>query len=182
MKPQSFAPELDRGKLDELILYVCERSLTDDHFGKTKLNKILWMSEFHHYALWGETIAGATYIHHRHGPVLKDLDDHLRRLQDAGRLRVRPRDRFGKQQFRPIPLQWADRGQFSGAEIASVEDVIHETRGLTAAQISAISHAHPGYVKTGMGDAIPYAAALVPVDEDDDAELDVASPAYASTP
>lgn len=181
MKPQPFAPELNREKLDELILYVCERSLTDDHFGKTKLNKVLWMSEFHHYALWGEPIAGATYVHHRHGPVLKDLDAHLRRLQSSGRLRVRPRDRFGRQQFRPIPLQWADREQFTGAEIASVEDVIHEVQGLTAVQISTISHEHPGYAATEMGEAIPYAAALVPIDADDDAELDITSPAYAPT-
>lgn len=166
--PQLYRPELDRDKLDELILYVAERALTDENFGKTKLNKILWMSEFHHYSRHGAAIVGGAYVRQTHGPVLADLDRHLRRLEDAGRLAVRVRDRYGRHQHRPIALERPDLGKFRGTEIAAVEDVIHETRGMTATQISALSHEHIGWQSAEHGERIEYATALIPLDPDDD--------------
>lgn len=168
MKITPFRPELDVAKLHNLILYVAERCLCDEHFGKAKLNKVLWMSEFHHYALWGEPIAGGAFLQERHGPVLKDLDAHLRDLQNQERIRMRLRDRFGKSQQRPVSLQQADLGEFSGREIAAVEDIIHEVRNLTAAEVVEMSKAHPAFRAANIGEEIPYAIALIPYDVDDD--------------
>ena len=166
--PAPFRPELDQKKLDELILYISERAIADENFGKTKLNKILWMSEFHHYARYGEPIAGGTYLRQTHGPVLENLDRHLGRLKETGRLTVRVRDRYGRRQQRPIALERADLSPFCGAEIAAVEDVIHETREMTAAQLSALSHGHIGWQAADHGEIIDYNTALIPFDPDDD--------------
>lgn len=170
MKITPFRPELDSEKLHNLILYVAERCFTDDHFGKAKLHQILWMSEFHHYSLWGEPISGATFLRGRHGPILKDLDAHLRELQNRDQIRMRLRDRFSKSQQRPVPLQRAELGGFSAAEIASVEDIIHEVLNLTAAQAAEMARAHGAIKAAKQDEEIPYAGSLVPynVDEDDD--------------
>ncbi len=170
MKISPFRPELDAEKLRNLILYVAERCFSDDHFGKAKLHQILWMSEFHHYSLWGEPIAGATFLRGRHGPILKDLDAHLRELQNKDQIRMRLRDRFSKSQQRPVALQRAELGGFSAMEIASVEDIIHEVLNLTAAQVAEMARAHTAIKVSKQDEEIPYAAALIPydVDEDDD--------------
>ena len=39
-----FAPEFQQSKLDELVLYISERNLTSEWFGRSKLHKLLWMS------------------------------------------------------------------------------------------------------------------------------------------
>src|SRR5437660_6974881 len=45
----------------ELVLYICQKCATDQKFGATKLNKILYFSDFLAYAELGEPITGFEY-------------------------------------------------------------------------------------------------------------------------
>jgi len=163
--PSAYRPQLNQAKLDELVLYISERNLTHEHFGKTKLHKQLWMSDFRHFELIGEPITGARYIHRAHGPFCADLDAALARLEDAGRLAVRRRDRFGYTQQRPTARERPDLAIFCGQEIAAVEDVLWETWQLSARELSELSHLHPGWAWTKEGEEIGYELALVPINE-----------------
>jgi len=154
-----------QGKLDELVLYIAERNLANEHFGKTKLHKQLWMSDFRHVMLTGEPITGARYVHRQHGPFCDQLDDSLARLEDTRQLALRMRDRFGYVQQRPVPLVRADLSEFSAVEIAAVEDVLWETWQLSARELSELSHLHPGWAWTKEGEEIGYELALVPINE-----------------
>ncbi len=159
------APAPNPAKLDELVLYISERNLANEHFGKTKLHKQLWMSDFRSVELAGEPITGSRYVHRQHGPFCDDLDASLARLEDTGRLTIRLRERFSYVQQRPIPLKRAQLAQFSAAEIAAVEDVLWETWDMTARELSDISHLHPGWAWTDDGEEISYDMALVPINE-----------------
>ena len=64
---QVFKQDIDKFK--ELILYVCEKSATDPNFGATKLNKILFLSDFWAYAYCGRPITGVEYMKLRFGPA-----------------------------------------------------------------------------------------------------------------
>ncbi|HZQ34888.1 MAG TPA: hypothetical protein VFD32_03070 [Dehalococcoidia bacterium] len=52
--------EIDSRKLGELILYVAEKSSDDPRFGATKLNNILFFSDFLAFGQLGRSITGAT--------------------------------------------------------------------------------------------------------------------------
>jgi len=49
----------DDSKFKELLLYVAEQSVGDPHFGKTKLNKILYYIDFQAHGVLGEPVTGA---------------------------------------------------------------------------------------------------------------------------
>ncbi len=155
----------DSPKLDELVLYISERNVCDDHFGKTKLHKQLWMSDFRHYELRGHAITGATYVHKKFGPFCSQLDASLRRLEDSGGLTIRLRERFGYVQQRPIAQRRANFDHFSAWEIATVEDILWETREMSALQLTNRSHLHPGWSLTQEGEEISYEFARIPVNE-----------------
>lgn len=165
---------LDTAKLDELILYISERELASETYGKTKLHKLLWMSDFQHYRLTGEPITGAVYVHRQHGPMVAGLEARLVSLADAGRLLIRHRDRFGYVQQRPVPLERADLSRFNGLEIAVVEQILRETQEMSARELSDLSHEHAGWRGTEEGEVIPYESALIELEQPTDEEVAVA--------
>ncbi len=160
-----FAPEFQQSKLDELVLYISERNLTSEWFGRSKLHKLLWMADFHYFGLTGDILTGARYTNAQHGPICEQLDASLARLEDSRQLAIQGRDRFGYTQRRPVPLVRSDLSGFSAAEIAAVEDVLWETHTMSAHQLSEHSHLHPGWRFTDEGDEINYGFAMVPIDE-----------------
>lgn len=165
---------LDAAKLDELILYISERELASETYGKTKLHKLLWMSDFQHYRLTGEPITGAVYVHRQHGPMVSGLEARLVSLADAGRLLIRHRDRFGYVQQRPVPLERADLSRFNGLEIAVVEQILRETQEMSARELSDLSREHAGWRGTEEGELIPYESALIELEQPTDEEVAVA--------
>lgn len=160
-----FKPEFQQSKLEEVILYISERSLASEHFGKSKLHKLLWMSDFHHFGLNSQVLTGATYLRLQHGPICEQLGATMAKLEDTRRLSIRPSERFGYVQQRPVPLTRYDLTDFTAQEIAAIEDVLWETRGMSAHQISEHSHLHPGWNLTEDGEEINYGFAFVPIDE-----------------
>ena len=152
-------------KLDELVLYISNRYADNEHFGKTALHKLLWMSDFHHYATFGESITNCAYLHRQYGPMCRDLERRLRTLIDGGKLVIRPVDRFGHEQLRPVALERPDLSEFTAEEIFTVESILWEMRDMTARQLSALSHEHPGWRGTDEGEQIPYHSALLDMEQ-----------------
>ena len=156
-----FHPEFDEDKLKNLILYVAERAQGDANFGKTKLYKILWLSDFRHYAAQGSPITGATYVHLPRGPAPEGMDEILDELEGAGALVLKRFMRFGHVQQRPVALKSADLSDFTGSEIAVTDEVMDEVRSLTAKELSDLSHDDIGWQSTKQGELIPYESALL---------------------
>ena len=85
----------DEQKLRELILLIARSSERDEHFGATKLNKILFYSDFWAYRKLGRSITGEVYRKLEHGPAPKRLLPVVRRMEKdrlggAGLLRPDP--------------------------------------------------------------------------------------------
>src|SRR6266498_2034018 len=67
-------PEMDcEERLREMILYICAKCADDPAFGATKLNKILWFSDFLAYFQRGVPITGVAYQRLSRGPAPKRL-------------------------------------------------------------------------------------------------------------
>jgi hypothetical protein len=133
-------PEHDGGeKFRELILYIASKYNADQEFGKNRLFKALFYAEWQYYIATGETITGHTYVKGPHGPIPFSGDEILAELVERRDLAIQQVSRGGYPQRRPISLRDANLALFSAQEIAIVDQVIEEQRGM-ATTISQQSH------------------------------------------
>jgi len=143
-------------KLKELMLYVAKRSQDDPFYGATKLNKILFFSDFLAFKKLGQSITGQPYRKLDFGPAparMQEIRDELVRDQDAG---IQKTEIAGKMQHRLIHLRDPNLSEFSGEEIAIVDEMIDFLRSKTATEVSEFSHRFIGWQIARVGEVIPY--------------------------
>ena len=146
-------------KLRELIVYIATKSETDERFGATKLNKILYYSDFYAYRRLGKPITEAEYQHLQQGPAPRGLLEAQRSLIDDGSALFLTRTRFNFTQHRIAPRREPDLSLFSGSEIDIVDSVIQSLWAMTGKQASDMSHEEIGWRVTDEFETIPYRTA-----------------------
>lgn len=148
-------------KLKELILYIAEKSESDQHFGRTKLNKLLFYADFVAYGETGKSITGHEYQKLGNGPVLRKflpITDEMKANMDCSEQEKR---HFGYKQKRLIALREPDLSVFSGVEIAIVEDILKRLQPYGAKDVSELSHHFIGWEVFEVGGTIPYSTVFV---------------------
>jgi hypothetical protein len=148
-------------KLEELILYLCERSEADVAFGVTKLGRLLVYLDFAAYTRFGDSISGGQYRQERHGPTLVGLADVLDELSRQGFLAVREADDADVGERRVSALRSADLDVFTPREVDLVSRVIDRCRGLSACETAERVREFPALELAAEGELIPYETALV---------------------
>jgi uncharacterized phage-associated protein len=151
----------DDRKFRELILHVARESEQDEHFGATKLNKILFYSDFWAYRKLGQSITGQQYQKLDKGPAPRRLLPIVRKMEARGDCVLAEREYFGRLQKILLALREPDLSLFSGAEIAIVHQVLERLRGLSATEVSELSHQFIGWQLAEEGEDIPYSTALL---------------------
>lgn len=149
--------QFDSVKLGELMLYIADRSTDDPSFGATKLNKVLFFSDFLAYANLGASITGAEYQKLKHGPAPRQLLPIQRELVAAGAASISPQARSSFVQKRLVALRAPDLSRFTAEEIATVDEVLDGLRNATATAVSQLSHKWSlGWKVARLGETIPY--------------------------
>jgi hypothetical protein len=148
-------------KLAELILYVAQRSESDKRFGKTKLNKILFYSDFGAFQRFGRSITGEEYAKYPFGPVSPSVQPLLDYLQRTGALFIDVVAAGDHEQQQPRALRAPNLTLFSAAEKQLVDDVIQRLWRHTGAQVSDLSHDFIGWQIVDLGEVIPYETTLM---------------------
>jgi hypothetical protein len=145
-------------KLAELILYVSGKCLTHERFGATKLNKILFFSDFVFFKLHGKPITGVPYFKLENGPAPRCLIRVRESLQKDEALVIAPRFTTGGfVQHRPIPMRAPDLKEFSADEISIVDQVIDFLKDKSAEEVSELSHYYViGWKMYELKEEIPY--------------------------
>jgi len=152
-------PEIraEERKLAELVLYISQKCANDPCFGATKLNKILYFSDFLAYGNWGASITGSEYQNLPNGPAPRRLLPVREALVAHKELVVQAVQLMsGNVQHRTVNLREPDLTVFSGAEIALVDDVIRRLEGMDAERTSELSHRMVGWKMTQPGETISY--------------------------
>ena len=154
----------DDGKFRELVLYIAQQCAPHPLFGATKLNKILFYSDFIAYARLGKPITGAEYVALEHGPSPKRL---LPIREDM----LMERDieiQLNGIQERVVALRDPNLERFSPDELGIVETVINALEFRDAESVSELSHHFLGwkaamveFLATGQTTVIPYETAHV---------------------
>jgi hypothetical protein len=151
-------------KLKELSLYVAEKSKEDPSFGATKLNKILFIADFHFYGLTGKAITEAEYVHRDKGPAPRRMPIILENLEAEGRAIIEERSSWGYKQKRLVPLKGPDTSSFSGDELSFVDAVITFFSSYNATDLSLWTHKLTNWLSTTEGEAIPYPSVFLMYD------------------
>lgn len=147
--------------LGELMLYIASRCTAHPKFGATKLNKILFFSDFIAFRQDGKPITGARYMKLEHGPVPRRLVPVLEHLIDERAAVIQEKPLLsGRRQKRLIALRDANLGLFTAPQIELVHKVIEAFQDATAEQVSDVSHSRI-WVIADENEDIPYEAAFI---------------------
>ncbi len=142
-------------KLQELILYIAEKCKDDPCFGATKLNKILFLSDFNCFGLSGHSITDSTYMHKPYGPVAKRVLPAIHNLIKENRAKEEETTYFGTPRRQVIPLMGSDTSIFSEDELSLVDRIIESTRHLNATEFSKWTHTLIPWLVTSENEEIP---------------------------
>ena len=158
------------GRLAELILYVSKKCQGHTEFGATKLNKILWFSDFLAYQRFGKPITGSEYMKLEHGPAPRRLLPVREKLiKKDKRASLQNLAVLGGTQQRLIAIDDPDLNNFSAGEIDLVNEIINLFKDVTAVIISEVSHNRIWRI-AGDEESIPYEAVFV--SDDNPTEFD----------
>lgn len=157
--------EFKRDKFIELMLYLSKRGLEEKLIiGSTKLNKLLFFSDFRAYAELGEPITGAKYQKLEWGPApraLLPVRDELVEHEEV-RLQERSPDNWNDVLE---PLREPDLSLFSKDELRIVNEVFDELRQFNATATSDYSHLKSaGWRVVDDREIIPYESAFTLTD------------------
>lgn len=149
-------------KFKELVLYFSQRGHAEGLvIGSTKLNKLLFFTDFEAYAIHGEPVTGATYQRLEHGPaprellwvrdqLLSDREVHWKEKQENEWDDVL------------IPTGEPNMTLFSEDERAIIDRVFDEMRPLNATASSDLSHEKSaGWRVLENGETIPYESVFI---------------------
>jgi hypothetical protein len=159
----SFTVPVTRGtqRFRELIVYISKHSEHDPHYGATKLNKILYHSDFRAYERFGVPLTGAPYFRLPKGPAPKAMLHIRRELLAERAIDLHKIDLgSGYVQHRIVALRDPVIEHFTSDELSLVDEVINELRQQTAAEVSDASHDIRWKV-LGHKDDIPYEFAFL---------------------
>lgn len=164
-------------KTRELILYLAERSSDDPRFGRVKLAKLLFLSDFGAFGEFGESLTGACYRKRPHGPMADEQLLAERDLRDSGSIEIQEVGRYMYTQKRIVATRKARIDWMTREQLALVDEVIQRHWDDDATDLSNLSHAFPGYELAKDGEEIPYHAVFIsrepPTQEDIDWGLEM---------
>ena len=148
--------EADEDKFKELVLYIASKSADDPEFGATKLNKLLFAVDLFAYGYLGEPITGVEYVKREYGPAPRRFLPISNAMKEEGILATEERPYRGTTLKRPIALRAPNLELFTAKEIALVNSVYNDFKGIGTVKISEWSHGLCGWAIADDNDTIPY--------------------------
>ncbi|HEX6699934.1 MAG TPA: Panacea domain-containing protein [Gaiellaceae bacterium] len=164
--------EFERGKFEELIVYLAHQLGPEAALGRVKLAKLLMHSDFTAFQRLGVSITGATYEKWEFGHLPKELLLAERDLQADGSIEEEDVDHYGRRLRHVTAKRDPVMADFSEDEIAIIEGAIRTYGHESASYLSQLSHADPGWYLSKENAPIPYETALISRRVPTDAEVE----------
>jgi hypothetical protein len=165
-------PSTDRENADqrmkELILYIswfCQKAGCIGNLSATKLNKILFYSDFSAFLKLGKPITGQEYFALEWGPAPKRLVPLQKELQSQNEIQTltaKISDQHSQTLF--VPLREPDLTNFTSEEISIVDQTLQRFIFREAGYASRQSHNFVGWQVANREETIPYSTAYLDAD------------------
>jgi hypothetical protein len=152
-------------KFKELILYFSKRGIDEGLvIGSTKLNKLLFFTDFRAYAELGEPVTGARYQKLKRGPAARELLPIRTEMLSDREVRFRGRSDDDLNDVL-VPISEPDPLVLSEDERRIADAVFEELRSFNATASSDYSHLKSaGWKVVRLKDDIPYESVFVVTD------------------
>jgi Protein of unknown function (DUF4065) len=156
--------DFDAKRFDALVLFIAYETKDDPRFGRTKLAKTLFYSDFEAYRDEGKPLTGATYIRMPRGPFPKELRSAELRLERAKCARLDYDTEEGEEKrIVPLVLPHDAEALYESWQLVHVRLWIGRIKEGSAKRISDRSHEHPGWILAKEdGVVIPYESVFAP--------------------
>jgi antitoxin SocA-like protein len=158
------AAQFDSERFEALVLFIADRRKDDPRFGRTKLAKALFYSDFDVYRDRRKSLTGATYIRMPFGPFPEQLEAAEKTLSDRDVVYLDYVTAVYEEK-RIVPLKPLPdlSGLFEPWALHLVGTWTDRVASASAREISRLSHHHPGWLLAReTGEPIPYETALLP--------------------
>jgi hypothetical protein len=154
----------DPQKFEALVVWIAHRRRNDERFGRTKLAKALFYSDFDAYREQSQPLTGATYIRMPFGPFPRELDETETALSDRGVVYLDyVKDVYEEKRIVPLGPAPDVTGLFDAWALELVGIWADRVASATAREISRLSHHHPGWlIARETGKPIPYETTFLP--------------------
>jgi len=132
---------MDSGNLITLI-HILRKCGGKPNVGQTVLYKLLYFIDFDYYEKFEEQLIGARYMKNTHGPTPVAFAKIISELEEEGEIETIKSKfyKYDQTKYLVNPNKPIDLSGLSGTEIAHIDGEINRLSGLTAAQISTLSH------------------------------------------
>lgn len=152
--------KMNSEKFKNLIHYICHKVRDPSKLGKTKLNKILYYSDFVYYLKTYKSITGEKYVKNEFGPVPANINKTLRVLVEEGKIAEREMAVIDFTRQEIVSIKQPDISEFKPEEIALIDEIIDViSNNHTAESISNLTH-NDIWETARYGEEIPYYAIL----------------------
>ncbi len=133
----------NRKKTKNVILYFAERQSPY----KTKMNKLLYYTDFVHFRNTAQSITGLRYVAIPHGPVPNHFEYLFEAFVEEGIIfKVTTMTNFGElEQILPSEEVHFDPSIFSATELETLDYVANLFKDKSASEIADISHREPAW-------------------------------------
>lgn len=131
----------EEAKAKELVHYIISKCSDPSKLGATKLNKILYFTDYLFYMNHGKTITNEKYVKQDFGPVPRHILPRLEDLQDDGMIKISEVPFFGKMKRQYKSLRRPNTSLFTAEELSHIDKVIGVICDkFTASDISELTH------------------------------------------
>lgn len=155
--------KISQAKVKRMILYFADH--TDPNLlGKTKLMKLFYFTDFRHVKKYLTPITNDTYVNLEHGPVPSAIMNLVEAVEnDTGdsvlgdTISVIERDGSNMKKVKARRhFTEKDAEYFTKSEISVMQEVCEIFKESTGKQIEDASHNESAWLKTSLGEFIPY--------------------------
>jgi len=132
-------------KLVEMVVYFTEKLKTTP----TKMNKLLFYSDFLHYKLTGVSMSGTRYFAHTHGPVLKKfrtLFDYVSDQQIVDLVSVQYPGGLVGEEFIKSPSKTFNSDLFEETELKILDTIVSKFEKYNAKEMRELSHEEKAWI------------------------------------
>ena len=138
-------------KFENMVIYFIKNSYS---LSKTRLNKLLFYSDFGYFKENTVSISGAPYIHDYYGPVPSDFDLLYTMLRDQNIIDFVPFSNGRGEEL--CTTKEVDKSVFSEDELALLDEVSNKFKDYNAKSITEYSHKEKAYRETDAKGNISY--------------------------
>lgn len=151
--------QASRERTKQVIHYIIEHTSPD--LGATRLCKVMWRADLHHYRRHGETISGQdSYVRMPRGPVPNGFHDALRSLEKREAIRKKPVTVFNFTRHEFHVLKQSNKKWFSESAQKALQEAIDAITPLRSQEASEDTH-DSLWEELEDGQQMPIAAAAI---------------------